>query len=379
MKFIERSIYKRFVQRLVPNKVLLLLGPRRVGKTVFLDQVMKGLKEPCLKLNGENIQTLKLLEERSVQNYKSMLGDNRILVIDEAQKIPDIGMVLKLMVDEIKGIRIIATGSSAFDLTNRMGEPLTGRKIHFQLHPLAQMEFGQVEDHLQTKNNLEERLIFGSYPELLHIGSRARKREYLEEVVGSYLLKDILALDGMRNTAKMFDLLRLIAYQVGKNVSNHELGVQLGMSKNTVDRYLDLLANVFVIYKMQGYSRNLRKEISKTGRWYFYDNGIRNALIANFNMLKVRNDVGELWENYAMAERIKFRDYTSLYANKFFWRTYDQQEIDCVEERGGKLYGFEMKWNPKKKISAPSAWKAAYPGSTFQVIHPGNYLKWIGC
>ncbi len=379
MKYIERSIYKRFVKRLLPNKVLLLLGPRRVGKTVFLEQVIKQIKEPCLKLNGENIQTLQLLAERSVRNFRNVLGDHKVLVIDEAQKISDIGMILKLMVDEIKGIKIIATGSSAFDLTNRMGEPLTGRKIHFQLYPLAQMEFAQIEDSMQTKSNLEERLLFGGYPELLHINSRARKREYLEEVVGSYLLKDVLALDGMRNTAKMFDLLRLIAYQIGKNVSNHELGQQLGMSKNTVDRYLELLANAFVIYKVQGYSRNLRKEISKTGRWYFYDNGIRNALIANFNMLRLRNDAGELWENYVMAERIKFRDYTSLYANKFFWRTYDQQEIDCVEERGGKLHAFELKWNPGKNVKAPLAWRSAYPGSTFQIIHPGNYLKWIGC
>ncbi len=377
MKYIERVISDRFLKSMIPNKVLVLLGPRRVGKTSFLKHLTTTIKEPILQLNGEDIATVEVLKQRTVENYKRLMGKNAILIIDEAQKIPNIGLILKLIVDEIDGIKVIVTGSSMFDLTNQLGEPLTGRKITFQLYPIAQMEYQKEENLVQTKSNLEERLIYGSYPELLQYTSNEEKTAYLRELVSSYLLKDILEHDGIRNSGKMIDLLRLIAFQIGKEVSLDELAKQLGISRNTVERYLDLLSKVFVIYKLQGYSRNLRKEVTKSHKWYFYDNGIRNALIANFNPFNLRNDIGELWENYLLSERIKYQQYNGMVVNNYFWRTYQQQEIDWIEDRGGELYAYELKWKTDKKDKIPSAWKEAYPDSKFEVMSSDNYLDWI--
>jgi hypothetical protein len=378
MNTIKRSIEERLKASLIPNKVIVLVGARRIGKTSLVKSVLKDLvKEKVLQLNGEDMATAEVLKQRTVENYKRLLGNYTVLVIDEAQKIEDIGSILKLMVDEIPGIKILVTGSSMFDLTNKLGEPLTGRKRTFELFPLAQMEYQHYENLIQTKAGLAERLIYGSYPELLQYPNDADKSGYLKQLVNDYLLKDILAFEGVRNASKMFDLLRLIAFQVGKEVSLDELGRQLGMSKNTVEKYLDLLTKVFVIYKVKGFSRNLRSEIVKSNKWYFYDNGIRNVLIANFAPLTMRTDVGELWENYCLAERLKFQQYTDLTVNNYFWRTYQQQEIDWVEERDGKLFAYELKWNADKKIKVPSAWKTAYPEAGFEVIHPGNYLDWI--
>lgn len=360
-----------------PNKVLVLLGARRTGKTMLMREVEREWEGTVLKLNGEDVGTQALLATRTVANYKRLLGSANLLLIDEAQKIPDIGQILKLMVDELPGLYILVSGSSQFDLTMQVGEPLTGRKFSFQLFPFSQEEYAQLEQLPDTHANLEERLVYGSYPELIHYSGIQEKQVYLKELVNSYLLKDILELDGIRNAGKMLDLLRLIAFQTGKEVSVDELGRQLGMSKNTVDRYLDLLSKVFVLFKLGGFSRNLRKEVVKSSKWYFYDTGIRNAVIANFNHLKQRNDQGELWENYLISERKKYLSNRGIKCNTFFWRTYQQQELDWLEERDGNLFAYEFKWNPSKKVKAPSAWAAAYPEASYEVIHPGNYLDWI--
>ncbi len=376
-KYINRSIKDAFLKKMTPNKVLLLLGARRVGKTAFIEHfINNNIIEPVLELNGEDMSTSEILKQRTVENYKRLMGNHKVLIIDEAQKIQNIGQILKLMVDNIEGIKIIATGSSVFDLANQLGEPLTGRKITFNLYPLAQMEYSEEESIVQTKSLLEERLIYGSYPELIKYVSYEEKAAYLKELVNSYLLKDILEHDGIKNSAKMINLLRLIAFQIGKEVSLEEVGRQLGMSRSSVERYLDLLSKVFVIYKVSGFSRNLRKEITKTSRWYFYDNGIRNTLIANFNPIALRNDIGELWENYLLSERIKFQQYTGMIVNNYFWRTYYQQEIDWVEERGGNLFAYEIKWKDKK-VKIPSAWKDAYPDSEYSVISQDNYMDFI--
>lgn len=376
MQTYQRALIKRIKKAFKPNKVVLIFGARRIGKTWLLKTLIKDLKEPYILLNGEDAYTSELLSVRSIANYKRLMGKVKVLIIDEAQKVKDIGWILKLMVDELDGIKIIATGSAAFDLANKMGEPLTGRKSSFQMFPLAQMEFAEFENYHQTLSNLEERLVFGSYPEISHLESSSEKEDYLRELMNSYLLKDILEYEGIRNSSKLYDLLRLIAFQIGKEVSNDELGRNLGMSKNTVDRYLDLLSKVFVIFKVQGFSRNLRKEIVKNSRWYFYDNGIRNALIANFNPIKLRNDIGELWENYLISERVKWQHYNGVNANNFFWRTYQQQEIDWIEERGDQIYAFEIKWS-KSRQKIPSAWASAYPDSKFQQINRDNYLDFI--
>lgn len=357
----------------------MLLGPRRSGKTAFVRQFTKDLDPgQTLVLNGEDVLDAALLQERSVANYSRLLAGKTYLVIDEAQHIPDIGLVLKLIVDSIDGIQVIATGSSSFDMHQQVGEPLVGRKNTMFLYPLAQLEFSQVEDFKTTLEKREERLIFGGYPELTQYPNWKDKEDYLYQIMNDYLLKDILMVDGVKNSDKLYSLLRLVAFQVGKEVSLEELGKQLGMSKNTVERYLDLLSKVFVVFKIGGYSRNLRKEIVKSSRWYFHDNGIRNALIQNFNKLDLRADVGELWENYLATERIKYQNYRQLNCRNYFWRTYDQQEIDWVEEEGDLFWAFEFKYQSTKPPKAPAAWAKAYKEASFEVIHSGNYLDWIG-
>ncbi len=377
MKLIERIIEGQILKNLTANKVILLLGPRRVGKTILIKQVIERLKEPYLLMNGEDFATVELLSRRSVQHYQKILGEAKVLIIDEAQKIPEVGNVLKLMVDEIAGLKVLVTGSSAFDIDKVTGEPLTGRKKTFYIYPISENEYDQIET-LQTKQDqIRARLVYGNYPELIHLRDKKDKSDYLKEIVNSYLLKDILAYDNIRNSDKLLKLLRLIAFQVGSEVSLQELGRQLGMSKNTVEKYLDLLTKVFVLHRLTGFSRNLRKEVTKSHKWYFYDNGLRNLIMANLNPIELRNDIGELWENYVISERIKYQQYHRVIANNYFWRTYDQQEIDWVEEREGKLYGYEFKWNPKKKSKAPKAWLSTYDEAEYEVINLDNYLEWI--
>ncbi|MBI1837738.1 MAG: ATP-binding protein [Flavobacteriia bacterium] len=378
-KHIDRAVFSALKEKLKPQKVLILLGARRVGKTNLIKTYLKELKkEEYILFNGDDQRTIDAFTERSVQNFNKIIGDKKTIVIDEAQKIPDIGLKLKLMVDEIEDVKIIATGSSVFDLSNKLGEPLVGREHTLRLYPLAQLEFNPRENYLETKDKLTERLIFGSYPELEHIKSWKEKADYLEGIVNSYLLRDILEYQGIKKANKIIDLLRLIAFQVGKEVNIDELALNLkGISRNTIEVYLDLLSKVFIIYNVKGFSRNLRKEIVKTSRWYFYDNGIRNAIIRNFSELEMRADKGDLWENYLMSERIKFNAYTNKRVNYYFWRTYDQQEIDLIEEEADVLRAFEFKWNPKKKVKVPGGWKNNYPTATFEVIHPDNYLDFI--
>jgi predicted AAA+ superfamily ATPase len=373
---IERISEQRIEDMLSRQKVSLLLGARRVGKTSLLENIYNKYRESTLWLNGEDADTLNLLETRTAANYKRILQGYRLLIIDEAQHIPDIGRKAKLMIDSIQPLHIILTGSSAFDL-HQAGEPLVRRMITHTLFPLAQEELGKKENALQTLQNLEERLIYGSYPEVITLDSLALKQQYLQELVSTYLLKDILAFENIRNPQKLKDLLVLLAFQIGNEVSLEELGKNLSLSKNTVDRYLDLLSKVFVIYRRNGFSRNLRKEIVKSHRWYFTDNGIRNALINQFQPLALRQDNGLLWENYWIGERLKFTSYRQMNVNSYFWRTYDQQEIDLVEEKNGKLTAFECKWK-NKKVKAPVAFSKAYPDAEYSVITPENYLEKIG-
>lgn len=375
--YLSREIEQKIINSLEPNKVIVILGARRIGKTVLLSRLIKQLNEPYLLLNGEDFATYELLERRSIANYQNLLGDRKLMIIDEAQKIPDIGKILKLMVDGIPEIKIIITGSSAFDLSNYIGEPLTGRQNIFKLFPLSEKEYYQIEIPTERRDRLEERLIYGNYPELTQINNREKKATYLRELVNSYLLRDILTFDNIKHSTKILNLLRLIAFQIGRDVSYSEIGTQLQMNKATVNKYLDLLTKVYILHKVEGFSRNLRKEITKNSRWYFYDNGIRNIVIANINPLNIRNDVGQLWENYIISERLKFQNYNNIIVNNFFWRTYDQQEIDWVEERDGNLYGYELKWNIKKLPKEPMGWKKAYPKSKFEVINRENYRLWL--
>jgi predicted AAA+ superfamily ATPase len=329
-----------------------------------------------LLLNGEDHDVQALLEQRSVANYRRILEGITLLALDEAQAIPDIGHKLKLMIDEIPGLCIIAGGSSSFDLQNKAGEPLVGRSVHFRLTPFSQKEIASQENPLETRQNLEARLVFGSYPEVVNLANSKQQEEYLRELVNAYLFKDILAVDGLKNASKMQSLCRLIGFQTGSEVSYEELGRQLGLSKNTIEKYLDLLSKVFVVYRLGAYSRNLRKEVSKAGKWYFCDTGVRNALIGNFNAPAIRQDTGALWENYLINERLKNVYTTGEAGNFYFWRTYDQQEIDLIEESGDALAAFEFKWGDKKP-KIPAAFAGAYPRASYRLINRENYLEFI--
>lgn len=378
MNQINRILFKEFQKQLRAGRVLILMGARRVGKTEFLKQIKSTLPgDKVLSLNGEDQKTIDAMAERSVENLRAFVGNYDYLIIDEAQHIPDIGMKLKLMVDEIPKLSIIVTGSSMFELNNKLGEPLVGRSHITYMYPLAQIEFSALENPIERTSKLEQRLIFGSYPELLKFPGNDEKIDYLEGLISSYLLRDILVYEGIKKADKIIDLLRLIAFQIGKEVSIDELANNLkGISRNTVESYLDLLTKVFIIYPMRGFSRNLRKEISKSNRWYFYDNGIRNALLRNYNSLNMRADSGQLWENYLMSERMKVNSYLKRRVNCYYWRTYDQQEIDLIEEHSDGLNAFEFKWN-KKNAKIPGAWQKNYPESSFELIQQDNYLDFV--
>ena len=376
MIYLVRELSNLILKKLQPNKVVILYGARRVGKTMLVKEILANVNEPILMLNGDDINVHDKLSIRSIENYKQILGTCKLLYIDEAQKIPEIGLKLKLMIDEIEGLRIIISGSSSFDINKNAGEPLTGRKYTFTLYTLSENEYTQVENNMNKMDKVRERLVFGNYPELLHLPDRQDKVDYLNEMISSYLLKDILVYEHIKNSQKIFNLLRLIAFQIGGEVSLQELGIQLGISKNTVEKYLDLLSKVFILHKVEGFSRNLRKEITKNSRWYFLDNGIRNAVIANFNPLHARNDIGALWENYMISERLKYQEYRRISSNNYFWRTYEQQEIDWVEERDGSLFGYEFKWK-EEKVKIPTQWKSAYPDASFELININNFSEWL--
>lgn len=370
---IKRAIAQQLFSNLHLQKVSLLLGARRVGKTALLQSLYDQIKPEALWLNGEDADVARLLENRTEANYGRLLAGKKFLFIDEAQYVPDIGRKVKLMIDTIRPLHIIITGSSAFEI-QQSGEPLVGRSLRYFLYPVAQLELQ--ENSLQIVQHLEDRLLYGSYPELIGLTDVKDKKAYLVELINTYLLKDILAFQDVRNPQKLKDLLGLLAHQIGQEVSLEELGRQLGMSKNTVERYLDLLSKVYVIYNRRGYSKNLRKEIVKSGRWYFFDNGIRNALIPNFSPLSLRPDTGQLWENYLVSERVKKNTYRQRMVNSFFWRTYDQQEIDVIEEEDGSLAAFECKWG-EGRAKVPVAFKDAYPDARFQIINRDNYIDWI--
>ena len=377
MNEIERILGLKIIDYLkTPQKAVLVFGARRVGKTFLLNQILKHYGNTALLLNGEDYDVQALLKERTVANYRRLLSGKVILAVDEAQSVPDIGRILKLILDEVPGIHVIASGSLSFDLRNTAGEPLVGRSASFYLTPFSHKELAAREDALAVRQNLECRLIYGSYPEVALMEDPRQKEEYLRGIVDAYLLKDILALDGLRSSSKMRDLCRLIAFQTGSEVSCEELGRQLSMNKATVEKYLDLLSKVFVVFRLGAYARNLRKEVAKAGKWYFYDNGIRNAVIGNFSPLALRQDTGALWESYLISERFKDMHNTASPRHLYFWRTYDRQEIDLVEESGAELAAYEFKWGGKSP-KIPAAFASAYPHASYTVINKDNYLSFV--
>lgn len=373
---IQRA-YHPLATYLQPNKVLVIYGPRRVGKTTLLESYLAQTRLRYKLDSGDNIRTRQILSSQDFGQILAYVEGYELLAIDEAQGIPNIGMALKIIVDQTPGIQVIATGSSSFELAGQVGEPLTGRKRTLILYPFAQSELLARHNRFELSERLEEFLLYGAYPEVVEAPSVAMKVETISEIAHSYLFKDILAFDRVRSSRSLVDLLKLLAFQVGNEVSLNELATQLAMDVKTVGRYLDLLEKSFVIFRHGGFSRNLRNEVTSKAKYYFYDVGIRNALIAQFNRLDQRNDVGQLWENFVVVERMKRRAYGSIYANVYFWRTYDGQEVDLVEEREGKQFGYECKWSTTRRVAAPRSWLGAYPEAEFTVITPHNYLDFV--
>ncbi|MFH1299305.1 MAG: ATP-binding protein [Patescibacteria group bacterium] len=372
-----QRFYHPLSNHLKPGKALVIYGPRQVGKTTLLQSFLD--KTPLkYRLDvGDNIKIQNLFESRELDAILSYAAKYELIAIDEAQKIPHIGIGLKMLVDHRLDLQIIVTGSSSFDLAGQIGEPLTGRKKTLTLFPISQLELKDRYSDYELKEKLEEFLIFGSYPEIITSESREEKIEKIEEIAHSYLLKDILQLERVKSSKILLDLLRLLAFQIGNEVSLNELGTQLGIDHKTVARYLDLFEKSFVLFNVRGFSRNLRKETSKKSKYYFYDTGVRNALIANFNGIELRNDIGQLWENFIFIERLKKRSYQNIFSNVYFWRTWDQKEIDIIEEREGKLFGFECKWR-NQKVKAPKDWLEQYPEASFEVVSQKNYMDFIG-
>ncbi|MCM1310267.1 MAG: ATP-binding protein [Bacteroides sp.] len=374
MAQIIRTITDRVDRKVIPGKATIIYGARRVGKTILLrDIIQRHADDAPMLLNGEDAMTVQMFANRTVANYRGLFGGTRLLAIDEAQNIPEIGKVLKLIVDEMPDLAVIATGSASFDLLQQVGEPLVGRASQFLLLPFSKEEISQIENPIQAMSSLPDRLIYGSYPDVVMQPNFAEKQDYLRDLASSYLLKDILAVDGIKNSAKMRQLLQFVACQVGSEVSTDELSRTLSMSKNTIERYLDLLSKVFVLYRLGGYSRNLRNEVVRTCKWYFYDNGVRNAVIGDFRPLEARQDVGALWENYLISELLKMNNNLAWHNRYYFWRTYQRKKIDLIEEtEPGKLNAFEFKWGTKKPVM-PEDFARGYPDATYTIVSRDNY------
>ncbi len=377
MEWMNRTLENQISDKVQPGKVFILYGARRVGKTSVIEKFLSNSTFKYFSGTGDDIQLRTILSSENKNLINTSFRGYNIVFIDEAQRIPNIGWGLKLLIDANPQLKVIASGSSSFELSNKLVAPLTGRQIVYSLFPMSMMEMAQNLGAMHIMQNLNNYLIYGTYPEILQLPNYKQKQEYLITLRNAYLFKDILEMENIKNPAKLVDLLKLIAFQIGNEVSLNELANSLGIAKQTVDRYLDLLEKSFIIIKVRGYSSNLRKEVTKTSRYYFWDNGIRNALINNFNDPTTRMDMGMLWENFCFIERIKKQEYQQLNANNYFWRTYDKQEIDFVEEREGQLYGFEFKWNDKKRTKAPKAFIETYKNAHFECITPSNFLDFV--
>lgn len=375
---IKRSILPQIQNSLQAGKVLVLYGPRQVGKTTLVKGLVESLSTRSKFVNADELIYREVLASQNSQKLGELLGDAELLVIDEAQRVPEIGLNLKILVDTFPHTKIIATGSASFELASKISEPLTGRKLTFNLYPVSYGEVQETFGKIESRAQLERWLIWGGYPAIVSTEDPTLRERLLGELVGSYLYRDILEMEGLRRADKIVDLLRLLAYQVGQEVSTTELATNLALNRSTVERYLDLLEKVFVIFKVHGFSRNLRKEVVKNSRIYFYDNGVRNSLIQNFNPLALRNDVGQLWENFLVMERRKANQLAGRNVNSYFWRTYDQKEIDCIEEHGGKLYGYEFKWQTSEiRRAVRNEFMEAYPNSELMTVSQGNFEEFL--
>ncbi|WP_072879477.1 ATP-binding protein [Salegentibacter echinorum] len=369
---INRVLESNIKNRFGTGKAIFLIGPRQVGKTTLFNKLLKG--EEYLFLNGDDPTVRKLLSNPNLEQLKNIIGSHNTVFIDEAQRIDNIGLTLKLITDQLKSVQLLVSGSSAFELNNQTQEPLTGRKWEYQLYPISWGEFESNVGFLKAEQQLELRVIYGMYPDV--INNFGEEKDILKQLTDSYLYKDILSYGGIRKPEVLEKLLRALAFQIGSEVSYNELAQLLGIDKKTVATYIDLLCQAFVIFKLTSFSKNLRNEIKTNQKIYFYDTGVRNMIVGDLSPMNDRQDKGNLWENFLISERLKYRAYNNSLAKGYFWRTVQQQEIDYIEEEAGKLKGFEIKWNPKNKVKIPKTFLEAYDAKV-NIINRDNFREFL--
>jgi predicted AAA+ superfamily ATPase len=372
---IERILEKQILAKINTNKAIILLGSRQVGKTTLLKSLFENSSE-TIWLNADEPDIQAIFANISSKRFEAIIGNKKMIIIDEAQRIPDIGLKMKLITDQLPSIQLIATGSSAFELSNKLNEPLTGRKWEFKMYPISFQEMVNHHGLLNEIRLLPHRLVYGFYPDV--VNHQGNEKEILKQLSDSYLYKDLLMMDQIKKPSALVKLLQALALQIGSQVSYQELAQICGLDGKTIEKYMMLLEQSYIIFRLASFSRNQRNELKKSRKVYFFDNGIRNALIANFEHIENRTDIGALWKNYLVSERIKYLAYHQKWVNNWYWRTTEQQEIDYVEEENGQLSAFEFKWNPKAKGSVPSSFRKTYPAATINTIHRENFETFLG-
>ena len=372
---IERILEKQILAKINKKKAIILMGPRQVGKTTLLKSLFEKSTE-IIWLNGDEPDIQSIFENISSKRLEAIIGNKKMIIIDEAQRIPEIGLKMKLITDQLLNVQLIATGSSAFELSNKLNEPLTGRKWEFKMYPISFQEMVNHHGLLNEIRLLPHRLVYGFYPDVVnHPGN---EKEILKQLSDSYLYKDLLMIDQIKKPSALVKLLQALALQIGSQVSYHELAQICGLDGKTIEKYMMLLEQSYIIFRLTSFSRNQRNELKRSRKVYFFDNGIRNSLIANFEQIENRTDIGALWENYLVSERVKYLAYQQKWVNNWYWRTTEQQEIDYVEEENGQLSAYEFKWNPKAKGSIPNSFKKTYPTATINIIHRENFEQFLG-
>ena len=372
---INRTLFDKVQSKIGEGKAIIIMGPRQAGKSTLLAELTKQTDRKHILLDCDEPDIRQLLTNTTSTALKSLIGDATLVLIDEAQRVKNIGLTLKLFTDKIPGVQVVVTGSSAFELSNEINEPLTGRKYEYLMLPFSTAEMAQHHGVLDEKRLLQTRLVFGMYPEV--VSKPGKEVELLKGLATSYLYKDIFTFHDVRKPEMLEQLLKALALQVGSEVSYNELAQTVGSDQLTVQRYLDLLEKSFVVFRLPAYSRNLRNELTKSRKIFFYDNGIRNAILGNYTLLPARTDVGKLWENFLVSERLKWLQLNRSYTLRYFWRTTEAREIDYLEEFDGKLLAFEFKWNPDRKVSFPKPFLDAYPEAVTSLVHPENYFDFL--
>jgi hypothetical protein len=372
---IPRTLYNTILQRLSPGKAVILFGPRQAGKSTILNEIGKQSGLQVLRLDCDDATVRMRLEVQNLPNLKNLIGNADLVLIDEAQRVKNIGLALKIIIDQIKTPRLLVSGSSAFELANEIKEPLTGRKWEFMLLPFSVGEMVGYHGHFEESRHLAQRMLYGMYPDV--VINPGLERQTLNQLAGSYLYKDIFSFQDLRRPELLDKILKALAMQIGSEVSYNNIARMVSSDISTVQRYIELLEQTFIVFRLPAFSRNLRNELKKTRKVYFWDCGIRNAVIGDFRPLELRSDIGGLWENFLVAERFKFNLYREFYGTAYFWRTAQQQEIDYLEDVDGQLHTWEFKWNVAKKAAMPRTFIKAYPGAAFQTVHPENYIEFL--